>query len=330
VVEAEPQMIKLGVGYGSEEYWRFQAQWGHLNFLGGARQLSVSARWSMLLEREEVSLIQPNLRRPGDFIQVSAKREVETEDTYRHEALSISPTYHIILTDYLWAELSYRLEDNRLFDVADLSGIDDEDLAREGLLSAGSGRIEWGDVDDPIRPTRGARAGLYLEYAGGPFGGDFSYLKAVGEARGYWSFGPVVGALKWKLGWSEPLDDMTQIPIFKRFYAGGTGSARGFERRLLGPLDKDDDPLGGAKLLESNLEFRFPIYEEFGGVAFLDSGWVWLEDQDYNAEDLIYSAGFGLRYDTAIGPIAFDVGFPLTGRYEYQRPRFHFNIGHTF
>jgi outer membrane protein insertion porin family/translocation and assembly module TamA len=335
VTEAEPQMIKLGVGYGSEEQFRIQAMWRHVIFWGGARQLSVSARWSQLLEREEVSFLQPNLRRPDEFMQFNLKREVQSEDTYHLESFAFSPTYHLVLTRYLWAELSFHLEDNRLSEVTDFSLLEDaditkEDLSREGLLSALSLRLEWADVDDPVRPRRGARASLYLEYAGGPLAGDFSYLKVLGEARGYWPFGPVVGALKWKLGWAEPLADLDQLPLFKRYYAGGTGSVRGFDRRGLGPLDDDGDPMGGAKLWEGSLEFRFPIWEQLGGVVFLDSGWVWMEDQPYQAEDVIYSAGCGLRYDTPVGPLAFDVAFPLTGREEYTGVKIHFNIGNTF
>jgi outer membrane protein assembly complex protein YaeT len=330
VVEAEPQMIKLGVGWGNEEQFRVKAQWQHLNFFGGARQFGVTARWSQLLEREEVSFIQPNLNQPGDYLLLSAFHQIENEKEYRAETVAFVPTWHLILTKYLWAELSYHVESSQLSRVVSFKGIKDEDLSKQGLLSALSGRLEWADVDDPIRPTRGARAGIYLEYAGGPFGGDFNYVKALGEARGYWSFGPVTAALKWELGWAEPLDGMVRIPLFKRFWAGGTGSVRGFNRHQLGPLDRNDEPFGGAKLWDSSLELRFPVWEQFGGVVFFDGGWVWLEDQPYDFGDVMYSAGLGLRYDTPVGPLAFDVGFPLTGRSPYPAYQIHFNIGHTF
>lgn len=331
VEEGKPREVKAGVGYGSEEGVRAQASWRHVNFLGGARELTVSARWSELLEKESVSFIQPNVRRTGDFINVTTERRVEHEEAYTHEAVSLTPTYHFILTRYLWAEASYIIEDNRTTRVQNLLEIKKEDLAKEGVLSAVAGRLEWTDVNDPINPRQGARAGLYLEYAGGPFGGDFSYLKIVGEARGYYPiYGPVVGALRWRLGWAEPEGSLSELPIFKRFFTGGTGSVRGFDRFQLGPLDKNESPIGGSKLWEGSFELRFPVWKDFGGVVFLDSGWVWPEGQNYDPSDVLYSAGFGLRYNTAIGPLAFDLGFPLTGKSEYPDVKLHFNIGNTF
>lgn len=332
VMEAEPQLIKIGVGYGTEEFLRVQGSWRHVNFLGGARELEVSARWSRLLEKETISFVQPNISRPGDYFRLTAERRIETEESYTYESLALTPNYHLILTDYLTSDLSYHIEQNTTSDIQDELEIDQEDLAKEGLLSAAMGRLDWIDVDNEIDPTRGARAGLYLEYAGGPLGGDFNYVKAIGEARGYYPIVPdyLVGAVKQKVGWSEPLGSLGQIPLFKRFYVGGTTSVRGFGRHALGPLDSDKDPIGGAKMYESSAELRFPIYQEFGGVVFMDGGWVWLEDQDYDPGDVIYSAGFGIRYDTPIGPVSIDIGFPMTGRDDYNDPTFHFNIGNSF
>jgi len=331
VEEGKPREAKVGVGYGSEEGVRVQASWRHVNFLGGARELTVSARWSELLEKEGITFVQPNVRKNGDFISLATQRIVEHEEAYTHEAISVSPTYHFILTRYLWAEVSYIIEDNRTSRILNILEIKQEDIAKEGLLSAVAGRLEWADVNDPVNPRQGARAGLYLEYAGGPVGGDFSYLKIIGEARGYYPiYGPVVGALRWKLGWAEPEGSMTEIPIFKRFFTGGTGSVRGFDRYQLGPVDNNESPIGGSKLWEGSFELRFPAWKDFGGVLFLDSGWVWPEGQNYDPSDVIYSAGFGVRYNTPIGPLAFDLGFPLTGLSQYPDVRLHFNIGNTF
>jgi len=331
VEEGKPREVRAGVGYGSEEGIRVQGEWRHVNFLGGARQLSVYARWSGLLEREEIKIAQPNVRRPGDFIQLSAQRRVEHEEAYTHEALSISPTYHFILTDYLWAELSYKAEDTRIRDVEEFIEVEEEDLAREGLLSVLLGRIDWADVDDKLDPGQGARADLYAEYGGGFLGGRFPYLKVIGEARGYYPvMGPVVGALKWRLGYAEPGGDLDQLPFFLRFYAGGTGSVRGYDRRELGPEDTDGDPIGGAKLWEGSFELRFPIWKDLSGVVFEDSGMVWTEEEDYDWEEVAHGAGVGIRYNTPIGPVSLDLGVPLEREIDFSDIRFHFNIGHTF
>jgi outer membrane protein assembly factor BamA len=73
-------------------------------------------------------------------------------------------------------------------------------------------------------------------------------------------------------------------------------------------------PVGGAVLLEGNVEVRFPVYREnLRGAAFVDFGQVW---QDADAVDLgmlAWTPGLGVRYFSAIGPIRIDVGYNGTG-----------------
>ena len=335
VEEGKPREVKVGLGYGSEEGVRVQAGWRHENFLGGARELSVSARWSELLELEEVKLVQPNLGRPGSFLQVKSERKVARERAYTNEAISWSPTYHLILTKYLWNEVSYRIEQNTISQVSSALEIKEADLARQGLLSALSDQVVWSDVEDPVRPRQGARASLFLEAGGGPLGGDFPYAKAIGELRGYYpllgpAFSRVVGAARLKVGWAEPSGKMERMPLFLRFYTGGTGSVRGFDRYQLGPVDPQGRPIGGTKLWETSAEVRFPLYQSWSGVVFYDGGWVWPEREGYNLKDVIYSAGGGVSYNTAIGPVSVEVGFPLTSNPRYPEYRIHLNIGYAF
>jgi outer membrane protein assembly complex protein YaeT len=331
VEEGKPREVRVGVGYGSEEGVRVQGTWRHVNLFGGAREFSVSARWSELMEREEIRFAEPNVKQPGDFIQVVAVRQVDHELAYTHEAVGLSPTYHFILTDYLWAEVSYRIEQNLTSRIENALAIKAEDLAREGILSALTARLEWADVDNPINTRRGARASLVIEYGGGFLGGDFPYLKASGEARAYYPILPqLVIAARGKIGWAEPLGDLQTLPIFIRYFAGGSTSVRGFARNELGPLDPNGQPIGGSRLYEGNLELRFPLYRELGGVVFLDTGWVWPESQNWALSDLAYGAGFGFRYATPIGPLGLDVGFPLTDQSRYADFMIHFNVGQTF
>lgn len=331
VDEGKPREWRVGIGYGSEEGVRVQAGWKHVNFLGDARELHVFARYSELLEKEEIKIIEPNIRRPGDFIQLSGTRRVEHEEAYTHEAISVSPTYRFILTNYLFAEISYKLEDNRISHVLDELELKEEDLAREGLLSALSFTLDWSEVDDVLDPRRGARAMLYLELGGGPMGGDFPYTRIWGEARGYYPlFGPVVAALRWKLGWAEPMGDLDRMPLFLRYYTGGTGMVRGYDRYELGPEDQEGQPIGGIRLWEGSFELRFPIWGELGGVVFEDSGWVWPEGENYDPDDVEHGAGFGFRYMTPIGPVSLDLAVPLGHAVDSSDIRFHFNIGHTF
>ena len=78
-------------------------------------------------------------------------------------------------------------------------------------------------------------------------------------------------------------------------------------------LEEDEftpQPTGGTRLLEGNLEIRFPITRQaFEGVAFLDFGQVWGEDEPVRLGDVAWTPGLGGRFHSVIGPIRLDVGY---------------------
>jgi len=77
----------------------------------------------------------------------------------------------------------------------------------------------------------------------------------------------------------------------------------------------EDIPLGGLSVLTFSLELRFKITESIGLVPFLDGGTAFLDSvPDFGSQDILYGAGLGLRYYTAIGPIRLDVATPINRR----------------
>lgn len=137
-----------------------------------------------------------------------------------------------------------------------------------------------------------------------------------------------------KGGLIEPMQSTHQIPIYRRFFSGGANSVRGYELNFLGPRNSANDPIGGEAVLEASLELRFPlpIYENLGGVVFMDAGNVFFKIHDMDLGQLKYSPGFGLRYLSPIGPVGVDIAFP-TNRINYQqdsRYQIHFTVGYAF
>jgi outer membrane protein insertion porin family/translocation and assembly module TamA len=73
-------------------------------------------------------------------------------------------------------------------------------------------------------------------------------------------------------------------------------------------------------------------------VLFADAGNVWSEPWEIQPGDLRYAVGPGIRYNTPIGPIRFDVGYQLNpidgllveGKPQPRRFRMHFSVGQAF
>ncbi|MFH0811731.1 MAG: BamA/TamA family outer membrane protein [Pseudomonadota bacterium] len=124
--------------------------------------------------------------------------------------------------------------------------------------------------------------------------------------------------------------DRDRIAADERFYAGGGGSIRGYEYQSVGPLRKNE-PIGGRSLFELSVELRVKVTNNFGLVTFCDGGSAFSSVIPDWGETLRWGAGLGLRYYTRIGPLRFDVGFPLNRREKIDDPfQFYVSIGQAF
>lgn len=133
-----------------------------------------------------------------------------------------------------------------------------------------------------------------------------------------------------RFGWAdasgEPLiDDL-------RFRTGGEYSVRGYSTDSLGPRFETDQglaPLGGEALLVLNQELRFPVWDALAGLVFFDIGNVW-DDKDDLGRDLATSLGVGVRYASPVGPLRFDVAYPLDRRPGDAEVKLYFGFGNIF
>jgi translocation and assembly module TamA len=108
-------------------------------------------------------------------------------------------------------------------------------------------------------------------------------------------------------------EERSDIPADERLYAGGGGTIRGYAFQSVGPLD-GKTPLGGRSLAVTSAELRWRLNPEFGLVAFIDGGTAFEGVYFDSKEDVLWSAGVGFRYFTPVGPLRFDLAFPMDRR----------------
>src|SRR6185312_896426 len=84
------------------------------------------------------------------------------------------------------------------------------------------------------------------------------------------------------------------LPPDQRFYAGGSGTVRGYRYQSVGPEFQDGNPIGGTNMQAFNLELRQRLGTNFGFVVFADSGGV------SSSSGSVYRVGVGagVRYYT--------------------------------
>ena len=127
------------------------------------------------------------------------------------------------------------------------------------------------------------------------------------------------------------------LPASERFFTGGDTTARGFAIDRLGTpdtIDQNGFPKGGNGLVLFNAELRAPLWRSLGVVGFIDAGNVFARAGSLNLGEMRGNVGFGLRYQSPIGPLRVDLGFKLDRRVVAGRREpltaLHISFGQAF
>jgi outer membrane protein assembly complex protein YaeT len=123
------------------------------------------------------------------------------------------------------------------------------------------------------------------------------------------------------------------VPASERFFAGGDTTVRGFTLDRLGTpetIDQNGFPKGGNGMVVFNGELRLKVTRSLGAVTFLDVGNVYARASDIALSEMRPSAGFGLRYQSPIGPLRIDLGFKLDRGAGERLTALHFSFGQAF
>ncbi len=124
------------------------------------------------------------------------------------------------------------------------------------------------------------------------------------------------------------------LPFFKNYYAGGTGSVRGYYQNTLGPRDSTDLAMGGTGLVVGNVE----VFAPFPGSkekslrlsGFIDGGEVTGPTYFPGSMGMRYSAGVALTWLSPMGPIKISYANPLNSQPQDNIQRFQFSMGSMF
>lgn len=338
--------VKLGIGYGTEDGLRLKGGWSYRNLTGHADRFSLSAKRSDLQEIFQGEYLYPYFLSDRNTLITKTGYERDKAEYYTLQKFFANADLRHELGDNWTTVLGYDLTVNRPESIdTDETELDYE--SRENYrISAMRLDLERNTVSDKLNPSKGTVFRIGMEQASGYLESEIDYIRPGVEAKAYiplpWH---MVLAARVSINAIREAEDTDEVPVFKQLYLGGSKTVRGYAYQQLGVIDSNDQPVGtgGLSSLNANIELRYPIYKKFSGVAFVDTGLLDDASFRYNFKRMRYSCGFGLRYDTVIGPVQADFGYKLNppGDTKSSDPeiqslanpdrwRVHVNIGQAF
>ncbi|MCX7770000.1 MAG: outer membrane protein assembly factor BamA [Proteobacteria bacterium] len=331
VKERPTGFLTFGVGYSSVDQFMGSLQVSQNNLFGKGQKLSAKLQIGSKTQEYDVSFLEPWLfgKPVSGGIDIFKVKRKYTDYTKESTGFGLRSGYRI--SDDWSVTGGYRFEIADVTDVKVTASQIIKDQIGKRTTSSIYGNLIRDTRNDAFYPTDGSSFTFYLEFAGGPLGGDNDYVKSVVDYAKYFL-----------LPWQHTISIHGQygivesygskkLPIYERFFLGGMYTLRGFESRSIGPKDpKTGDVLGGDRELFGNIEYIFPLIKEAGvrGVLFFDFG------NAYNSNilppELRYSVGAGIRWYSPMGPLRLEWGKNLNPKRDEKSSKWEFSIGTIF
>jgi len=231
--------------------------------------------------------------------------------------------------------VTYTLQDFDLYNFADNSSpqlLQEEGYRTDSSITLG---MAYDNRDSVLLTRRGLHADFSTEFAGGPLLGQTNIYKFQADAQKYISLPyDMILTIAGATGVADYYSNSSEVPLFDRFFIGGSRSVRGFGNRDIGPHDINNEPLGGDTMGYDNLELTFPIIDRVRGAVFNDMGFLDARSFHYSDawHELDMAAGVGLRLNLPIGPLRLDYAIPYKdeGWNHNNTGKFSFDVGYQF
>jgi outer membrane protein insertion porin family len=339
VAEKPTGTVQFGGGFSSADSVFGAFSVDQKNLFGRGQTLKASVELAASNQRFDITFTEPWLF----DIPLSAgfnvyKQDIDFDDYgYDKKSLGVKLFGSYPVFRHTRFNLSYLLDESdiKITDEKDASD-NTKDLKGNNLTSALTGRLLYDSRNRNFNATRGSIHELEIEYAG--LGGDFTYTKSrattawyiplIGKLSGYW---------RGQVGW---LDDRGKTPDYAKFFLGGVNTVRGIQPKDVSPRenpgDNDSALVGSEVLVAFNHELHFPIGEESGlvAIAFMDAGDQWRNSNDFElrVDDMVKTAGGGIRWLSPIGPLRIEYGYVIDeGRFDDAKGgKLEFTMGSKF
>ena len=242
-----------------------------------------------------------------------------------------------IFDDFTTVAVGYKFEVVRINDVS--CRLKDyfrrNDLDGTFRVSQPSISISRDTRDSLTDPTEGYNVNLFASVTPKALGSSADYYRLEAKGSYYISFfeRAIVAMVGARIGTVACFNRNEDVPVFERYFLGGSGSLRGFDYRSVSPTYNREN-IGGQSMLLVTSEVTHPIWGPIRGAAFIDIGNAWGNSYSFGFGGINMGAGYGLRIKIPQlnVPIKLDLAYPILNNQDASsdKLRIHFNVGFTF
>jgi outer membrane protein insertion porin family len=316
------------------------------NRRGLAETAALSLLFSRLDQRALITLTDPHFRLSSWETLTSLSGERTTENPLFEARLADAS---LQFQRFLDAKKTLQLQLRYDFNHTTLTQILAPELVAPGdrdvRLSYLSSTIIKDTRDKPLDAHKGEFGTVDFRIVPSAFGSSTDFVRLLGQYAYYKPIHGMVFANSVRLGLAAPFAG-SDVPTSQRFFSGGGTTLRGFPINEAGPVSNVKFcqtsngqcvsialPVGGNQLFVLNSELRYPIpiMKNLGGVVFYDGGNVYrrINFADF-MNNYTNTIGVGLRYNTPIGPIRFDIGRNLNPVHGIGATQYFITLGQAF
>ncbi len=333
VTEKPTGLFSIGGGYSSQDGVLGTLDLSQRNFLGKGWEVFLRLRGGENLQTGTIGFTEPWLfdRPLAAGFDIFNNRRLLPD--YTVESLGADIRLGHPIGEYSRWNAVYRVSQDKISDVNQLGS--PELISQEGthLTSLIGLSLARDTRDNVYDPTRGSTVSLGVDFAGVGFGEKFArsvltttYFQPLPWLEHVLSFRLMAG---YSFGWSKD-----PVPLFERFYLGGSNSLRQFKSLQVSPKDNTGTRVGGNSEALGTIEYQIPLFFGIKAAVFYDVGQVWGPDVSGGTKidigDLRHGAGAGLRWNSPFGPIRVDYGIKLDQRKGESFGNFNFSAGSSF
>ena len=290
IKEASTQMIEFGVGYASSGLGG-DIGFRNQNLFNAGKAISFKASKSKELLKLGMVYKDPHLFGSDLEMDVNLSGDHGEQGHYDRTRASLSVMISKKISQNLKLGLGTRVE---FLDINEVSN----QLANEVYDATGTKRTigmmstlvykseKYDSVGDAISGKR-MKIALLPSYSE-----EGLYAKVVTEVIGHTSLGQNSSGSHHIISGRVTLGYTSEnTPYYEKFYAGGTGSIRGYKNNS---ISSDGSATGGNYSLSANASYSFPIWKDFlKGVAFVEGASI--SDDFGELGDVRVVAGLGVR-----------------------------------